>query len=208
MAYQFRVNTVTCINCGICMDLCPVRCLDMTRPAGVGAPASDDQRQSPIPGPGAERPWMMLTPVQVAACIGCEVCAHECPTNAITIAGAQHGVAYAERGQVSHLPAENGWQPLDAYTRAFPEEPGETPWGAGHAWKVAGLTGALAGVAHLVGRTQRRPPSAVPSGVSGWNERRTLRQPDRRRQIRRGAQCGVGTESLPGDLWTCLHRAM
>ena len=137
MAYQFRVNTVTCINCGICMDLCPVRCLDMTRPAGVGAPASDDQRQSPIPGPGAARPWMMLTPVQVAACIGCEVCAHECPTNAITIAGAQHGVAYAERGQVSHLPAENGWQPLDAYTRAFPEEPGETPWGDGHAWKVA-----------------------------------------------------------------------
>ena len=138
MAYQFRVNTVTCINCGICMDLCPVRCLDMTRPAGVGAPASDDQRQSPIPGPGAARPWMMLTPVQVAACIGCEVCAHECPTNAITIAGAQHGVVYAERGQVSHLPAENGWQPLDAYTRAFPEEPGETPWGDGHAWKVAG----------------------------------------------------------------------
>ncbi len=138
MAYQFRVDTVTCINCGICMDLCPVRCLDMTRPAGVGAPASDDQRQSPIPGPNGERPWMMLTPVQVAACIGCEICAHECPTNAITIAGAQHGVVYAERGQVSHLPAENGWQPLDAYTRAFPEEPGETPWGDGHAWKVAG----------------------------------------------------------------------
>jgi NADPH-dependent glutamate synthase beta subunit-like oxidoreductase/NAD-dependent dihydropyrimidine dehydrogenase PreA subunit len=138
MAYQFRVNTVTCINCGICMDLCPVRCLDMTRPAGTGAPASADQRQSPIPGPNGERPWMMLTPVQVAACIGCEICAHECPTNAITIVGAQHGVAYAERGQLSHRPAENGWQPLDAYTRAFPEEPGETPWGDGHAWKVAG----------------------------------------------------------------------
>jgi NADPH-dependent glutamate synthase beta subunit-like oxidoreductase/NAD-dependent dihydropyrimidine dehydrogenase PreA subunit len=138
MAYQFRVNTVTCINCGICMDLCPVRCLDMTRPSGAGAPASTDQRQSPIPGPNGDRAWMMLTPVQVAACIGCEICAHECPTNAITIAGAQSDVAYAARGQVSHLPAENGWQPLDAYTRAFPEEPGETPWGDGHAWRVAG----------------------------------------------------------------------
>jgi NADPH-dependent glutamate synthase beta subunit-like oxidoreductase/NAD-dependent dihydropyrimidine dehydrogenase PreA subunit len=138
MAYQFRVNTISCINCGICMDLCPVRCLDMTRPAGEGELASDDQRQSPIPGPGAARPWMMLTPVQVAACIGCEICAHECPTNAITIAGAQTISAYAARGQVSHLPAENGWQPLDAYTRAFPEEPGETPWGDGHAWRVAG----------------------------------------------------------------------
>jgi NADH-quinone oxidoreductase subunit F len=30
-----------------------------------------------------------------------------------------------------------GWQPLDAYTRASPEEPGETPWGEEHAWKVA-----------------------------------------------------------------------
>jgi NADPH-dependent glutamate synthase beta subunit-like oxidoreductase len=81
---------------------------------------------------------MMLTPVQVAACIGCEICAHECPTNAITIAGAQTISAYAARGQISHLPVENGWQPLDAHTRAFPEEPGETPWGVGHAWRVAG----------------------------------------------------------------------
>jgi NADPH-dependent glutamate synthase beta subunit-like oxidoreductase/NAD-dependent dihydropyrimidine dehydrogenase PreA subunit len=138
MAYQFHVNTVTCINCGICMDLCPVRCLDMTRPAGAGERASADQRQSPIPGPGAERAWMMLTPVQVADCIGCEVCAHECPTNAITIADAQTISAYATRGLVSHLPAEDGWQPLDAYTRAFPAEPGETPWGTGHDWRVAG----------------------------------------------------------------------
>jgi NADPH-dependent glutamate synthase beta subunit-like oxidoreductase/Pyruvate/2-oxoacid:ferredoxin oxidoreductase delta subunit len=138
MAYQFRVNIVTCINCGICMDLCPVRCLDMTRATGAGERASDDQRPSPIPGQGAERPWMMLTPVQVAACIGCEICAHECPTNAISIVGAQVIGAYAQRGQVSHLPVENGWQPLDAYTRAFPEAPGETPWGEGRAWRVAG----------------------------------------------------------------------
>ncbi|MFI5278526.1 MAG: 4Fe-4S binding protein, partial [Ktedonobacterales bacterium] len=34
MAYRFTVNEETCINCGICMDLCPVRCLDMTRPSG------------------------------------------------------------------------------------------------------------------------------------------------------------------------------
>jgi formate hydrogenlyase subunit 6/NADH:ubiquinone oxidoreductase subunit I len=34
MAYRFQVNHTACINCGICMDLCPVRCLDMSRPAG------------------------------------------------------------------------------------------------------------------------------------------------------------------------------
>jgi NADPH-dependent glutamate synthase beta subunit-like oxidoreductase/NAD-dependent dihydropyrimidine dehydrogenase PreA subunit len=137
MAYRFQVNQVTCINCGICMDLCPVRCLDMTRPAGDGEIGSAFERLTPIPGPSGERPWMMLFPVQVAACIGCQVCAQECPTNAITIESSVKEVALARRGPVTHLPPEQGWQPLDAYTRAFPEEPGELPWGEDHAWHVA-----------------------------------------------------------------------
>jgi NADPH-dependent glutamate synthase beta subunit-like oxidoreductase/NAD-dependent dihydropyrimidine dehydrogenase PreA subunit len=135
MAYRFHLNEQSCINCGICMDLCPVRCLDMTRPAQPGEPAFGGQEVSPIPGEHAFRPWMMLAPVQVAACIGCQVCAQECPTNAITIEGGVAPIAYALRGEVFHLPAEDGWQPLDAYTRATPEEPGETPWGDG--WHVA-----------------------------------------------------------------------
>src|SRR5215469_2282878 len=137
MAYRFQVNQHTCINCGICMDLCPVRCLDMTRPSGAGEVAGDGELLSPIPGEFSTRAWMMLTPVQVAACIGCQVCAQECPTNAITIASSIQEVAYAQRGPISYLPPEQGWQPLDAYTRANPEEPGETPWGQGRAWHVA-----------------------------------------------------------------------
>src|SRR6266852_5472499 len=137
MAYRFQVNQHTCINCGICMDLCPVRCLDMTRPSGEGELAGDAELLSPIPGEFSSRAWMMLTPVQVAACIGCQVCAQECPTNAIIIESSIKEVTYAKRGPISYLPPEAGWQPLDAYTRANPAEPGETPWGEGRAWHVA-----------------------------------------------------------------------
>jgi len=71
----------------------------------------------------------MLAPVQVAQCIGCQVCAQECPTNAIVIESSVKELAYAKPGPVSYLPPEDGWQPPDAFTRAFPEEPGEQPWG-------------------------------------------------------------------------------
>jgi NADPH-dependent glutamate synthase beta subunit-like oxidoreductase len=80
---------------------------------------------------------MMLAPVQVDACIGCQVCAQECPTNAIEIAGRAATATYAQRGPMAHVPPEDGWQPLDAYTRAVPEESGEAPWGEKHDWHVA-----------------------------------------------------------------------
>ena len=137
MTYRFQVNRQTCITCGICMDLCPVRCLDMTRPSGEGELGGEQDLQSPIPGKFAHRAWMMLVPVQVAPCVGCQVCVQECPTHAITIESSITEVLYARRGPVSYLPPEHGWQPLDAYTRATPEEPGETPWGQEHAWHVA-----------------------------------------------------------------------
>ena len=140
MAYRFHVNEETCINCGICMDLCPVRCLDMTRPSGDGEPGVASELRTPIPGLHGVREWMMLAPTQVGACIGCQVCAQECPTNAITIEAHHTSVALARRGPLSEMPAQDGWQPLDAYTRATPAEPGEQPWGDEHSWRVAEKT--------------------------------------------------------------------
>src|SRR5215469_13186367 len=137
MAYRFQVNETTCINCGICMDLCPVRCLDMTRPSGDGEIGIASERLTPIPGVNGVRSWMMLAPVQVSQCVGCQVCAQECPTNAITIESSVKELAFSRQGPVTYLPPDNGWQPLDAYTRAFAEEPGEQPWGEGHDWHVA-----------------------------------------------------------------------
>ncbi|MFL5626305.1 MAG: FAD-dependent oxidoreductase [Ktedonobacteraceae bacterium] len=137
MVYRFHVNENLCINCGICMDLCPVRCLDMSRPSGEGTVGLGPERQTPVPGEAGMRSWMMMVPIQVAACVGCQVCAQECPTNAITIESKVKGLVYAKRGPVSYLPPEDGWHPLDAYTHATPEEPGETPWGEGRAWHVA-----------------------------------------------------------------------
>lgn len=137
MAYKFNVSRDACINCGICMDLCPVRCLDMTRPAGKGELAIPSERIAPYPADVALQGHYMLAPVQVSDCIGCQVCATECPTNAIEITSAKVQESFAKRGEISYLPKQSGWIPLNAYTRAFPEEPGEAAWGENHSWQVA-----------------------------------------------------------------------
>ena len=61
----------------------------------------------------------------------------ELQVSAITIESGIREVPYAHRGSVSSLPPEQGWQPLDAYTHATPEVPGESPWGEDKAWHVA-----------------------------------------------------------------------
>ena len=56
MGYRITVDQSNCINCGVCMDVCPVQALDMTRPERPGVEAGG--------GPGFPFNWMMEYPVQ------------------------------------------------------------------------------------------------------------------------------------------------
>jgi len=61
----------TCVSCRICIDACPVYCLDMSDAANHDDPHG--------------RPYM----ANAKACIGCGFCAKECPVEAITMAVSQ-----------------------------------------------------------------------------------------------------------------------
>ena len=77
MGYRITIDRGDCINCGVCMDVCPVQALDMTRPDRPGTEAGG--------GAGEPYPWMMEYPVQVGECIGCDVCISECPVQVMTL---------------------------------------------------------------------------------------------------------------------------
>lgn len=62
MAFKFTVDRSGCINCGICMDVCPVQALDMTRPNRAGPEGTD------FGGETEPHRWMMQYPVQVSRC--------------------------------------------------------------------------------------------------------------------------------------------
>jgi NADPH-dependent glutamate synthase beta subunit-like oxidoreductase/Pyruvate/2-oxoacid:ferredoxin oxidoreductase delta subunit len=132
MPYRFQVDQSNCLNCGICMDVCPVHALDMTRtlaPAiesGVGRSSSSGQ------------PWMMEFPVQSAECIGCELCSVECPTAVITIAAEDAPTELAPpQGPIRHAPEPRpGWIPLSAYTTESLREIHSDPWGDLGRWRA------------------------------------------------------------------------
>ena len=76
MGYRIDIDHTGCINCGICMDTCPVEALDMSRPEGAGIETG---------GLGAAQTWMMEHPIQVGECIGCGICIGECPVVVMTL---------------------------------------------------------------------------------------------------------------------------
>ncbi len=121
MGYRIDVDQGGCINCGICMDVCPVEALDMSRP-----------RRDGVEG-GRPLPWMMEHPTQVGECVGCSVCVEECPTHVITLAVHSGPTPLAPRqgpiARPSHATAEGGWIPLSAVTREVLKPDHVSPWG-------------------------------------------------------------------------------
>jgi NADPH-dependent glutamate synthase beta subunit-like oxidoreductase/NAD-dependent dihydropyrimidine dehydrogenase PreA subunit len=110
MGYRITIDTTGCFNCGVCMDVCPVQALDMSRPRGAGPEAGL--------GFGSPLNWMMEFPVQVGECIGCGICIRECPVVVMTLDTVPGETALAPRqGPITRPVHEDGWIPLSAATR-------------------------------------------------------------------------------------------
>ncbi len=138
MGYRIQIETGNCINCGVCMDVCPVQALDMTRPQQPG-----------VEGGGIlGRPfdWMMEYPVQVGECIGCSICVRECPTHVVMLDSVEGLTPLAPRqGPItSPVQTESGqtvepapWQPLGDVTRESLKKSRVSPWGDLFQWRVS-----------------------------------------------------------------------
>ncbi len=114
MGYRIDINHAGCITCGVCMDVCPVEALDMSRPAQPGIETG--------PVGGQPLPWAMERPLQVGECIGCGICIRECPPAVMTLVekrGEQIPLA-PRQGPIarpSPVAADEAWLPLSEVTR-------------------------------------------------------------------------------------------
>lgn len=133
MAYRISLAPTGCFNCGICMDLCPVHALDMTRPTRPGIEAG-------IASPGLT-PWMMEYPVQVGTCIGCGICVTECPVQVLSLAADGRPAAPRPNLVAAAPPPETGWIPLSGLTRETIRDDHASPWSPLAAWQTSPRSG-------------------------------------------------------------------
>ena len=130
MGYRIDIDHDNCLNCAVCMDVCPVEALDMSRPMVPGIETA---------GLGRPLPWMMERPVQVGECIGCGICIRECPTVVMTLATVDGPTSLAPRQGPIHRPpaVEEGWIPLSTVTREALKPDHGSPWGPLFTWRTA-----------------------------------------------------------------------
>jgi NADPH-dependent glutamate synthase beta subunit-like oxidoreductase/NAD-dependent dihydropyrimidine dehydrogenase PreA subunit len=136
MGYRIDIDHSGCINCGICMDTCPVEALDMSRPIGPGIETA---------GAGAPQTWMMEHPIQVGECIGCGICIGECPVVVMTLVSEPTETKLAPRqGPIDRplAPAAGPvpWPPLSTVTREVLKRDHPSPWGDLFKWQTAERT--------------------------------------------------------------------
>src|SRR5450755_2195418 len=112
MGYRIDIDSRNCINCGICMDVCPVEALDMSRPQSPGVEAG--------PGDGPI-PWLMERPVPVGGCVRGSICISGSPGAVMTLTTISGPTPLAPRQGPIHRPvasiAPDTWIPLSAVTR-------------------------------------------------------------------------------------------
>jgi NADPH-dependent glutamate synthase beta subunit-like oxidoreductase/NAD-dependent dihydropyrimidine dehydrogenase PreA subunit len=131
MGYRIQIEDKGCLNCGVCMDVCPVQALDMSRPQKPGVEGSG-QFGSPFN-------WMMEYPVQVGECIGCGICVRECPTHVVLLDSVAGATPLAARQGPITRPAEPApvWQPLGDVTRESLKPVRVSPWGDLFQWRTS-----------------------------------------------------------------------
>ncbi len=134
MGYRIDIDQGGCITCGVCMDVCPVEALDMTRPQAPGI------ETGPASG-GRPLPWTMERPLQVGECIGCGICIRECPPNVMTLVTADGQVPLAARqGPIERpaaaAPPDDAWVPLSEVTREALKPVHASPWGNLFRWQT------------------------------------------------------------------------
>jgi NADPH-dependent glutamate synthase beta subunit-like oxidoreductase/Pyruvate/2-oxoacid:ferredoxin oxidoreductase delta subunit len=131
MGYRIDIDQSGCITCGVCMDVCPVEALDMTRPQQPGIETG--------PGPGHPFDFMMERPLQVGECIGCGICIRECPPNVMSLITVDGTVPLAERQGPIERPAvanDNAWPPLSTVTREALKPRHDSGWGDLFTWRT------------------------------------------------------------------------
>ena len=133
--FSFSFDPHECLNCGVCVDVCPVRCLDMTRPQNTGPePVSEASG-----APGENQAWMTIFPIQIARCTGCMVCVMECPMDIVRVEKVEGDVPFAPaQGPIvreHHYDPEH-WQALSDFTRVSRKDrPLGDPWGPDVKWR-------------------------------------------------------------------------